>query len=184
MFKINKRVLEIMLKKGLFLLTFFILILPFISSVCEEEQIDINTASLEELDTLQGIGPAYAQRIVNARPFKSVNDLIDVSGIGNVTLEKIKTQGLACVDDENEDNEEIVGQSIDTNKTEIIEEDTYSAPVQPKVIELNSLNSKDINTEKSNEKLSAERYAISGFVAFSILIVFLLFINRRKKQLV
>jgi len=61
------------------------------------EMVDINTASLAQLDTLVGIGPVYAQRIIDGRPYSSVDDLIRVNGIGEKTLQKIKDQGLACV---------------------------------------------------------------------------------------
>ncbi len=56
--------------------------------------VDINTASAAELDTLDGIGPAIAERIVQYRTkngnFKSIEELSKVSGIGNNTLLKIK----------------------------------------------------------------------------------------------
>lgn len=56
--------------------------------------ININTASIEELDTLPGIGPAIAQRIIDYReangPFKSLEEIKSVSGIGDATYEKIK----------------------------------------------------------------------------------------------
>lgn len=64
--------------------------------------ININTASLQQLDNLQGIGPVLAQRIIDARPFSSVDDLIKVKGIGQKVLEKIKEQGLACIDCQSE----------------------------------------------------------------------------------
>jgi competence ComEA-like helix-hairpin-helix protein len=61
------------------------------------EQIDINSATLSQLDELTGIGPKYAQAIIDARPFSSLDDLLRVKGIGPKTLQKIKDQGLAYV---------------------------------------------------------------------------------------
>lgn len=54
----------------------------------------INTATVEQLDTLSGIGPAMAQRIIDYRNknggFKDINELKLVSGIGDKLFEKIK----------------------------------------------------------------------------------------------
>ncbi len=49
-------------------------------------QIDVNSASTAELEALPGIGPTLAQRIVEARPYRSVAELTRVSGIGVARL--------------------------------------------------------------------------------------------------
>ena len=58
------------------------------------ELININTASVAELDVLPGIGPTTAQKIVTYReqngPFVNTEDIINVSGIGPGTYERIK----------------------------------------------------------------------------------------------
>lgn len=61
-------------------------------------QVEINTATLEQLDEITGIGPALGQRIIDARPYSSIDDLLKVKGIGEKTLQKIKDQGLAYVE--------------------------------------------------------------------------------------
>jgi competence ComEA-like helix-hairpin-helix protein len=65
------------------------------SSACSTDSIDINTASQKELEKLVGVGPIYSQRIIESRPFFSLQDLTKVKGIGDKTLEKIINQGCA-----------------------------------------------------------------------------------------
>ncbi len=77
---------------------FFLLLALFFPFLIFAEQIDINTATLGQLDQLTGIGPTYAQRIIDGRPYLSLDDLLEVKGIGEKTLQKIKDQGFACVD--------------------------------------------------------------------------------------
>ena len=58
------------------------------------ERVNINTAGVDELVALPGIGKAYAERIVEYRqkngPFKKVEDILNVRGIGEKTFERIK----------------------------------------------------------------------------------------------
>lgn len=58
------------------------------------ELVNINTASTTELETLPGIGPTTAQKIIDHReangPFVNTEDIINVPGIGPGTYERIK----------------------------------------------------------------------------------------------
>lgn len=53
-------------------------------------QININTASESELDTLSGVGPVTARKIIAARPYTSVGELLSKKIVGNKVYEQIK----------------------------------------------------------------------------------------------
>jgi competence protein ComEA len=52
--------------------------------------VNLNTASPAQLDELPGVGPVLAQRIVDHRPFTSVDELDEVSGVGPTLLERLR----------------------------------------------------------------------------------------------
>jgi competence protein ComEA len=63
------------------------------SGAALEGQININTATMAELEALPGVGPAIAERIVSYRkdnPFKARNQVMRIKGIGEKTFAKIK----------------------------------------------------------------------------------------------
>jgi len=77
---------------GLYILLIALLAFPIVAGA--GDKININTASKDQLCELTGVGPAIAERIIQYRekngPFKSVEDLARVKGIGEKTLLKIK----------------------------------------------------------------------------------------------
>lgn len=64
------------------------------STLSDGVHININTATSQELQTLRGIGPVIAQRIIEYRrisgEFSTVDDLTNVKGIGEKTLARIR----------------------------------------------------------------------------------------------
>ena len=54
--------------------------------------ININNATLAQLDMLPGIGPVYGQKIIDQRPYSNIQDLLSKKVIPSSTFEKIKEQ--------------------------------------------------------------------------------------------
>ena len=165
-------------------------------ALCEEGQININTASVEELQEIKWVGETIAGNIIYYRSsssFESVDDLIYVSRIGDITLSKIKNQTtldgnflLVCVS-EKEINEEVVEEELEIleetieeeqDGQEIIEEKKEEKPI-PEVIKLTP---KSIKTEDNKKELSKENYVKYGFVIFCILLGFLFILKGKTNK--
>ena len=61
-----------------------------ISSNRGRRPVNVNTASLAELDAVPYLTPEAAKGIIGGRPFESVDELVRVYGIGEKTLERIR----------------------------------------------------------------------------------------------
>ena len=68
---------------------------PAASTKQKSELIDINSASKQELMTLPGIGDAYSQKIIDNRPYRAKNELIQKKLIPQATYDKISGQIIA-----------------------------------------------------------------------------------------
>lgn len=178
---------------------YFLFSLFFISSAlarCSDSQININTASAEELDKIIYIGPVTAGKIIGIRPFNSIDELINVSGIGETKLKAIKNENLACV--ENSESEEETETEEEIEEKELIKETQEELSVTPplsnssltqdvvpeikelQVIKLNAKDIKDNNSIQENQKENlTKKYAQLGLIALCILILILLFLQKK-----
>ena len=59
------------------------------SPLSEKNRIDLNTATLEELKQLRGVGDVTGKRIIAGRPYSRIEDLAKISGIGPKILKKM-----------------------------------------------------------------------------------------------
>ena len=159
----------------------------FISAVCEEGQIDINSASTEELDKIVYIGPARAQEMIMLRPFTSVDDMIRITGIGENNIKSIKSQGLACVaeeenneeDEEKNSSESNLEADVNTNNTESNEDSSVNSNIE---LESINLNPQAIKSSENSEVLGKRNYAVYGLLAFGVLVGLLFLIKNFTKK--
>ena len=172
---------------GSFMLVLFLI--SNISAICNETQIDINSASSEELDKLAGIGTVKAQAIIQARPFYSLDNLLNANGIGNATLDKIKQQELACVREE-KNNSVFLGENNSSSdiksKKEIISTPNIASTIEEKSSKTANLtpiflNAQDIKSENNNETLKRS-LSFYGLIAISLIFGTLFLLKRRRKN--
>ena len=86
------------LSLGVLLSLCLVLFLPALAAANKKKPptkpVNINTAKAEELQQVPGIGPATAQKILQMRksygPFKSVDDLLAIRGLGQKRLDKMR----------------------------------------------------------------------------------------------
>jgi competence ComEA-like helix-hairpin-helix protein len=180
-----------LIKCSAFALILIVFLIPVISSDCSEDQIDINSASASKLQEFNGIGPVKSQKIIDARPFSNIDDLINVKGIGPVTLDNIKSGGIACVstnfensttEKKTQNDEETKNNNIKENKSLEKYPEKQESKKTNIILEEINIDPKDIKTSKDKNNLEPTDYAFHGLGIFCVLLAFLLIFKYKKTR--
>lgn len=165
-----------------------IILISNISAFCDEGQIDINSASAEKLDEIIRVGESVARYIIEGRPFKSLDDLVEVKYISENYVEDIKNQNLACVSFEEEDYREDKDSELESEKDkneENLRKDYLTNEENPNLEETSVENEviiltpKDIKTKSDNEVKNKIGFPFLSLILFCILIGFLYLIREK-----
>ena len=172
------------MRKLILVLFVFLISTSLINSLCEEGQININFASFEKLKTFTGIGDAKAQKIIDARPFNSLEDILEIYRIGDETLKNLKNEN-ACVDDKNEQETKEIDKKETLEFKEPEKENLSLIKEKPKeniLLKPINLNPKVIKTKNDKQELNKSDYAKYGFVGFCILLGILFMFKKNKNE--
>jgi competence ComEA-like helix-hairpin-helix protein len=115
--------------------------------------VNLNTAEREELMTLPGVGPAIAERILENRPFTSIEDLQRISGIGSSFVEGIRA--MVTVNNDNSPAGAPAGEPDEATPAQITAEPQES-PVEIGLVEADQESEPDAQFEAKQEILSME----------------------------
>ena len=178
--------------KRFFLLS-FLFCMRIISASCDSGQVDINGASVSELDKIVWVGPSTAQKIIDLRPFANVGELTKVNGIGDTKIKEIIEEGLACVESVSATYDE---ESLDTDRSEeeekynleeFIEDSSYNNFVSaksnnPTILQEINLSPQDIKSEINSEEDTGNRKSIYGLGIFSVVLGLLFLLRARRSK--
>lgn len=157
-------------------LVIIILFSTFVFVGCSNSQIDINSATVNDLDKIVWVGETTATKIIEGRPFESLEDLDNIYGIGDKKLRDIIDEGLACVENEKINNV----QKNESRQRDVIPKfsdvnNSYPKEILPILLEGEKENDILVYESKNSTVLNYLPYAFSVFL---ILIIAVLILQR------